>query len=253
MLEQISLPRNGTGVSATQSMDAKVAAINNLPGPLRYIDCPECRNKGFIAVRAGQAISYRECGCMPKRRVMRRMHESGLDSIIRDYTFASYRAAEPWQADMLTRAQQYAAEPKGWWYVCGTPGTGKTHLCTAICGALLKRGQDVRYMLWREDAPRLKALITDAEVYEAEMQTLKDVGVLYIDDFFKGSITEADKNLAFELLNARYNRRAITIISSERTIEDVLDIDEGLGSRIHERAAGNTFRTAGGNRRLGHA
>ena len=239
-------------MSATQWTDAKVAAINNLPGPLRYIDCPECRNKGFIAVRAGQAISYRECGCMPKRRVMRRMHESGLDSIIREYTFASYRAAEPWQTDMLKRAQQYAAEPKGWWYVCGTPGTGKTHICTAICGALLKRGQDVRYMLWREDVPRLKALVTDAEAYEAEMRILMDVGVLYIDDFFKGSITDADKNLAFELLNARYNRRAVTIISSERSIEDVLDIDEGLGSRIHERAAGNTFRTAGGNWRLGH-
>lgn len=227
-------------------------AINSLPGALGYYDCPECRNKGYIVISDGKAISYRDCGCMAKRRIMRRMHESGLESIIRDYTFASYRASEPWQKDMLKRAQQYAAEPRGWWYVCGTPGTGKTHICTAICGALLKRGQDVRYMLWREDVPRLKALITDAEAYEDEMQKLKDASVLYIDDFFKGSITEADKNLAFELLNARYNRRAITIISSERTIEDVLDIDEGLGSRIHERAAGNTFRTSGGNRRLGN-
>lgn len=252
MLEQISLPRGETGVCAIQSMDERLAILNSMPGTQRYIDCPVCRNKGVIAYADGPYIGYRDCECMPKRRIMRRLHESGLESIIRDYTFASYRASEPWQADMLKRAQEYAAEPRGWWYVCGTPGTGKTHICTAICGALLKRGQDVRYMLWREDVPRLKALITDAEAYEAEMQTLKDVGVLYIDDFFKGSITDADKNLAFELLNARYNRRAVTIISSERSIEDVLDIDEGLGSRIHKRADGNTFRTAGGNWRLGH-
>ena len=70
--------------------------------------------------------------------------------------------------------------------------------------------------------------------------------VLYIDDLFKigkgqdgrkQRPTSADVNLAFEILNYRYNKpTCITIISSELYAEDILDIDEAIGSRIYERA-----------------
>ena len=49
--------------------------------------------------------------------------------------------------------------------------------------------------------------------------------------------TDADVKLAFELLNARYNDTAkLTLISTEWSLEGLLDIDEALGSRIYERA-----------------
>ena len=47
----------------------------------------------------------------------------------------------------------------------------------------------------------------------------------------------ADKNIAFDLLNARYiNPDAITIISTELTIDRILSWDEAIGSRINQRA-----------------
>ena len=43
-------------------------------------------------------------------------------------------------------------------------------------------------------------------------------------------------NLAFDILNDRYNdTRLITILSSEMTVEEMLNIDQALGSRIYER------------------
>ena len=49
--------------------------------------------------------------------------------------------------------------------------------------------------------------------------------------------TAADVNAAFEILNYRYNnQKKLTIISSECTIDDILDIDEAVGGRIFERA-----------------
>lgn len=98
--------------------------------------------------------------------------------------------------------------------------------------------------MWREMAPKLKALVNERELYEAKMDKFKEADVLYIDDFFKGNITAADINLAFELLNSRYNSRSkITIISTERTVEDLIEIDEALGSRIYERSKGFYIQT----------
>ena len=73
------------------------------------------------------------------------------------------------------------------------------------------------------------------------MKPWKTVEVLYIDDLFKTeqgrNPTTADVNIAFEILNYRYrNPELITIISSERTIQDIVKIDEAVGSRIFEKS-----------------
>ena len=73
------------------------------------------------------------------------------------------------------------------------------------------------------------------------MYKLKTIPVLYIDDFLKckGEPSTGDLNLAFELINGRYNNEKLrTIISTERSIENVLDFDEALGSRIYEKSKG---------------
>lgn len=60
--------------------------------------------------------------------------------------------------------------------------------------------------------------------------------MLYIDDFFKGKVSDGDINLAFTLINARYDRRCRTIISSEWSLAEILNLDEAIGSRIRQRA-----------------
>ena len=160
------------------------------------------------------------------------------------YRFDTYTTPNSETSHALAKAREYASNPRGkWFYICGVPGSGKTHLCIGICNELLNNGYEVRYMLWREVAPQLKSLVTDGDAYTERMDALKKASVLYIDDFLKGKVSDADINLAFELLNARYNDASkCTIISSERSIEDVLGYDEAVGSRIAERSKG--FRVA---------
>ena len=106
-------------------------------------------------------------------------------------------------------------------------------------------------MVWRKEAPRLKASVNDRDVYDKIMDDFEKSDVLYIDDFWKGTVTDADINLAFELLNSRYNNRnKITIISSEHDIEEMVEIDEAIGSRIYERARNHTIKTPKDNFRL---
>ncbi len=242
----------GTTSPGTDSIDLvahqkwRAEAFNKNPGNLDGFDCPECLNRGFsYRVDDEGHLITTPCKCMTIRNNQRRIEQSGLSDLLSRYTFEAWKSEEEWQNELLTGAKRFAANPQGWFSVCGKPGTGKTHICTAICGELMKRGYDVRYMLWRDAATTLKAnSLDDAAAYSREIEPLKKVKVLYIDDFLKAGNrqppTVMDVNLAFEIINARYNASdLITIISSERSLDELMKIDDATASRIYERTKPN--------------
>ena len=227
--------------------ESKVKTYNDGEGTLTGYDCPLCKNRGSIAYLKDGVFTVKDCECLNRRRSLRRMEASGLKPVLETYTFDNFVTEKDWQKKAKAKAMSFALNPSGWFVITGYPGTGKTHLCTAICGFLLEQNKSIRYMLWREDAPKIKSCITDTEKYNKLMSDYKNCDVLYIDDFWKGSVTDADINLSFELLNSRYNDRSkITILSGERTVEEMLDIDMAIGSRIYELSKGNLIKTPEG-------
>ena len=174
------------------------------------------------------------------------MKKSGLKNIIKDYTFDKFDASEPWQQTIKNAAVEYAKHPDGWFFLGGQSGSGKTHLCTAICRELLLSGRRVKYMLWRDDVVKIKGAVTDHDEYRRLMDEYKNIDVLYIDDLFKTGKaddntvqkpTGADINAAFEIINYRYNNPSLlTIISSELSQDELIDIDEAIGGRIYEKS-----------------
>lgn len=213
-------------------------------------DCQICRNKGYI-IRAVEENGFwrivsQECQCMKTRRTIRRIKESGLGNLIIKCTFDKFEALEDWKKTMKNAAASYAKSPQGWFFIGGQSGCGKTHICTAICRELILQGLDVVYMLWRDDVTRLKAMVTDVDKYDNNIQIFKRAEVLYLDDLFKvgngmgnknkQKPTMADINIAFELLNYRSINNLQTIISSEFTIAELLEIDQALAGRIVENA-----------------
>ena len=239
----------------------KCEAYNSSDGNLHKSDgynCSKCKNKGYIAIpKYSEDFKYwsevqRECECQKVRRAIRRLERSGLKNIIKDYTFDKYETKSDWQAVLKKKAIEYTQSNNGaWFFIGGQSGAGKTHLCTAIAGSFLAKGQDVKYMLWRDDITKLKSCITDNEKYESLISEYKTANVLYIDDLFKngkdqmGKVqrpTGSDVQVAFEILNYRYNNKElVTIISSERTIHELIEIDEALGGRISEKSVFNGF------------
>lgn len=214
------------------------------------VHCDKCNDTGHIVSVRDGAIYSRECECMAKRRSIRNIQRSGLADVLYRYTFGTYKTPDAVSAKIKANAMEFASANTGWFYICGKPGTGKTHICTAICGELIKRGLETRYTVWRDEAVKLKAMITDTD-YDAEILKLKKVPVLYVDDFLKGNASPADIALAFEILNARYNdSRKRTIISSELTIDQVCSIDMAVGSRIYERAKGYVWKSPDKNWRM---
>ena len=207
--------------------------------------CPLCGGCGVILFRDEEGTERgKRCICAIKAANERRIARSGLSSMVKALTFESWQAVEPWQKHLRELCESYAHNPEGWLVLSGRPGTGKTHLCTAVCSELMQQGREVRYLLWRDFATRAKSLTTDADAYEELLKPLKATPVLYVDDLFKTGRgqppTAGDVNLAFELLNDRYNDPSlITILSSELTINAMVRIDEALASRIAERSRGH--------------
>lgn len=191
---------------------------------------------------------------MPKRRAIRisrlRIEKSGMSDMLSRYTFDAYQTPDPTRTCIKMVAERFCKADAGWFYISGRSGSGKTHICTAICSRFIESGKEVYYMKWRDESRMLKALVNTNEV-DKPLDKLKRVPALYIDDFFKGGHNDADVRIAFEILNARYNDMKLrTVISSELMIEDVLDIDEALGGRIKERSKGYLVKSVDENWRL---
>jgi DNA replication protein DnaC len=234
-----------------QSYNETTGNLNELDG----YDCAECNNRGYIAYpkyddKFGWTEVQRVCKCQKTRSAIRKLEKSGLKNIFKDYTFQKYITSEDWQKHLKEKSLEFLKTEKSWFYIGGQVGSGKTHLCTAIACQYLKNGKDVKYMQWREDCVKLKTLINDVE-YSDYIGEYKTASVLYIDDLFKptkdqlGNLqrpTAADIQIAFEILNYRYNNKElITVISSERTFQELTDIDEAVASRIYEMSFKKNF------------
>lgn len=192
-----------------------------------------------------------ECPCMRTRRSLRSLRKAGMEDMARRYTMDAYKADTPGREKIKAAAAQFVESSEGWFFIAGRSGSGKTHICTAICIGLMERNSEIQFMPWRDDSTSLKNGITSREWYEEKVKRLKTVPVLYIDDFMKGGVSDADKRLAFEVLNARYNDTAKrTVISSEMDLGDIMKWDEAIGGRIYERSRGFAVRAPDENWRL---
>lgn len=228
----------------------KADRYNRSRGTLTGIDCGECLNRGnylriTVNERDGVSEDYEPCRCMAARRSMDRLRQSGLEEGVRRCRLDNFRVEEEWQRRVLRTAEEYIEDADGaWFFIGGAVGAGKTHICTAICGEYLMR-MPVMYAIWPEELQRLKATQFDDEEYSPRMRSLMNVDLLFLDDFLKITAgkepSATDIRIAHELLNHRYVARKRTIISSERYLSEIVDIDQATGGRIAERAKGYTL------------
>lgn len=253
--------------SARMLLKVKVDGANAVYGKLNELwpsgqyDCPLCLNRGYIMTLVeGESGEYEpraaQCECLNTRKSISRLERSGLKDVTKLYTFKKFQAENEWQKRIKQAAMEYMqaalSGEAGWFFIGGQSGCGKTHICSAIAVQLIKHHMDTRYMVWRDETRKLKAIVNTPE-YTELLDALKQVKVLYIDDFFKGrreqsgrmNPTDSDINIAFELLNHRYsNRDSLTIISSELSLDEIADIDEAIAGRIIQKAKDHSLVVA---------
>lgn len=242
---------------------------NPTSGP-RKPKCPLCGGKGYIwytkVDQYGTEAEYvRDCDCRKAKRAAEMLERSGVRSQFSEKTFDSFEAEPGTRLELIKAgAQGYATDlainvrrgtPQHLSIMfCGQPGSGKTHLCTAIAGELTRRLVPVTYISYREAVTELKReLVEDPEKYESRMRKYKNAVVLCVDDMLKGKVTDSDRSILFEIVNARYLSKLPMIISTEMLKGELVNWDEAIGSRLVEMCggpSGNIKTMPEGNYRL---
>lgn len=216
--------------------------------------CEKCKDSGFILVtRNGYEVAMR-CDCYEKSMSLLRLRKSGISEEFQKKGFkefdckgiASLQDAKEIAIQYYQNFLENETNRQNSIVFCGQPGSGKTHLGMAICNNLLNVCHvGVTYMAYRNAITRIKQVVRDKENYYAELNPYCNARLLYIDDLFKGSTTEADLNIIYELVNFRYMNNKPMIISTEKSQGELVDIDEAIGSRILEMCRGNIVKLQG--------
>lgn len=134
----------------------------------------------------------------------------------------------------------------------GQPGAGKTHLLTALANNLIiKKQVSVLYFPFVEGFNDLK---DNFDLLEEKLTKMKRIGVLFIDDLFKGRQFPTDFQIEqmFGVINYRYLNHKPIMVSSEKTVDELCDIDEALGTRIYQMSKDYTVVIKGDRRLLNH-
>ena len=209
--------------------------------------CPICKDSGFIHYTDKNGYTFaRHCACREVKEAKARLEKSGLAKEFKAKTFDSFDTCNNAQ---LTNAKNTAlkfteklknkgSESRPSLMLCGQVGAGKTHLGTASSVCLIDSGIAVIYMGYRDEMTALKSKILDETAYRKEIDRYKMAPVLFIDDFLKGKITESDVNIVYEIVNYRYNNNLPVIISTEKTLDDLINFDEAIASRLIEMCRG---------------
>ena len=201
-------------------------------------DCKICNGIGMI-LRKEDGITYsRECECFNKKLSQERFSKTEIANK-KEYTFKNYKASEKWQKDILKKSKNYVSNFRdNWFYIVGQIGAGKTHICTSILRNIGELNNiSYTYIKCDEELEKLKQLAYEQrEEYSKIIFNLKNTGLLFIDDFFRRIPTETDKVKIFDIINFRYLNNKPCILSSEKTLFEILSIDEAIGSRIFEKA-----------------
>ena len=227
------MPEETSMMHKPQSPTLVYAGLDN-------VDCPICGNTGNIYYKDENGYEWgKKCECMKRRWALKKIANSNMVDEIKMYNFDNYETPTSETKAVKQRAKMFVESDAKGFLIAGQSGSGKTHICSAMCGKLLEKEIETKYFKWRKDAPRLKAMVNDSKEYNEEINRLHNVPVLYIDDFWKGNITDADINLAFTIINDRYTRpHSKTIISTELSPAELVKTDEAIGGRILEMSKG---------------
>lgn len=217
--------------------------------------CDTCKDEQWIYDL--ESNTAKPCKCREANLYKRIIEACGITEAFLQKTFDNYQILGKQTELMFNAAQDYANVFE--WLkngknnslaLLGQVGSGKTHLTIAVANHLMKSNIGVRYMQYREDIPRIKQVVTSEEDYNREISRYKNATVLLIDDLYKnainnGQLNEADKRIMFEIINHRYFKQLPIIVSSEHTSVKLLDLDEGIGSRILEMCKGHLVEIHG--------
>ena len=196
--------------------------------------CPDCSKEREIKEKAEKEEKDRAEKLAAWKR---KIGNSGIPERFQSRTFDNFEAKTKQQIYALDFAKNFidAARKTGMSALfVGRPGTGKTHLASAIGMEFIKNGEAVLFITamrairkikdtWSRDSEESESQAVASLVYP-ELLILDEIGIQFGSEF--------EKNIIFDVLNERYEKRKPTIIMSNLPKDEVFAY---LGDRVLDR------------------
>lgn len=131
--------------------------------------------------------------------------------------------------------------------VYGTTGNGKTHGCNAMAMGLSKRGRQVKVWAIADLFSMLRKAI-ETNTTELEVQALKDIDVLVLDDWASEYATDWQKGKMEEVVDYRYRQGKMTVLTTNRSLGDIPD---RIVSRFMEKRISRVVENKARDYRMG--
>jgi DNA replication protein DnaC len=217
--------------------------------PAANYKCPICQDIGsIIRDQAEGQPMIKVCKCKQKEILKQQWIDAGFNIMSADKNFKTFkvnnevsRRMKEISLDYIENFELIQFNSDNSVAFLGQPGSGKSHACMAIAFELIKKGLYPVYFPYREVITELKQNVMNENVYHKKVDKYKKSKILIIDDLFKGGVTEADIRIIFEILNYKYLNKLPIVVSSECLSEELLNIDNAIGSRIIEMCKGRTL------------
>jgi DNA replication protein DnaC len=235
---------NDTSKDGSRTDSGIRLANNQLGDP----DCPNCGGVGYL--RRDLPIDHPQfgkleiCDCRDdaiKDRIRSRLYRfSNLDKL-EHLTFESFNprgriGIGDLQQDSLQAAynlsHDFATSPKGWLFIQGRFGCGKTHLAAAIANETVSNGIPTLFLTVPDLLDSLRFTFNDKEVsFEERFDQIRQAPLLILDDFGTQSATDWAKEKLFQILNFRYVNNLPLVVTTNLALAE---IDGRLRSRLEE-------------------
>jgi DNA replication protein DnaC len=171
--------------------------------------------EGWPAARFLAALAEHELAERVSRRIERHLAEGRLlpGKTLDTFEFDT--------VPMVSKAQVMAIVAGDIWLgkganllLFGPPGTGKSHLASAIGLALIENGYRVLFTRTTDLVQKLQQARRDLDL-ESALAKLDKFDLLILDDFAYVTKDQAETSVLFELISTRYERRSMLITANQ--------------------------------------
>jgi DNA replication protein DnaC len=182
------------------------------------VSCPRCGDTGWITDDTGGPA--RRCGCLLEREIALRAERARLPKRYRACTFGNFDVRNDSLGDALKIAKKlvknFPVQDVGLLFI-GPCGVGKTHLAAAILHELMETKDAVcLFYDFRELIRDIQATFTpDSGLTESDvLAPVFESDVLVLDELGAKRSSAWVEETIFLIINHRYNRKRLTIFTS---------------------------------------
>lgn len=219
------------------------------PGSTLWTGCPTCDREQALRMQAEEAERHRqEAEARAERVRINRLRVSGLEGRMLRSGFDNFQADAEEQRQVLEACRSFVSplvsEDGGGLWLMGVPGTGKTHLGSAMVSHVINTERKRACIFSARELVRMLRATWDRSPDSAEgadwRPTTEDqiidfvgtAGLFVLDEIGTGFNSSAEQTQLFDIIDLRYKHSLPTVLISNL---DVGGIRTALGERSFDR------------------